>query len=151
MDVNSITADITVSSSEGNSQLVICKDSTGKGNTSTVYSSETTTNSASASGSPVYKSNKSYPIMMKYDGIKIPNVVGNVKITVEWGVTSPKNFVDRKLQVIAGTNTQEFDIKTSSKAADNAELTINLGEPDTIYIASTNEVYINKISIKSAD
>lgn len=154
----------------GDAVLTVCHTSTGKGQISTVYSSAAETKNASATaayesdgtkikstGDVQYKTHKSYAFLMKRDGIKISNVVGKVKITVTAGMTKASNYVDRKIQILAGdsvaddkSNYAEGDIQ--EKDSVDTTLTCDFGKTaGNVYVSTTNDCYINKIAIEPAE
>lgn len=154
----------------GDAVLTVCHTSTGKGQISTVYLSATETKDASATaayesdgtkikstGDVQYKTHKSYAFLMKRDGIKISNVVGKVKITVTAGMTKANNYVDRKIQILAGdsvaddkSNYAEGDIQ--EKDSVDTTLTYDFGKTaGNVYVSTTNDCYINKIAIEPAE
>ena len=162
-----LTADFT--STNGGATLYLCKSSTEKGQTSSVLQPNNSSNATSVSatdksakGTVAYKSHSSYPVIIKFDAIKITGVKGKVKITVNAGKTGDSTYTpedgtattysDRKIQILAGdtvavdkSNYVEGEIL---KTAANYDLTADLGAEGTVYISATNETGIKKITIE---
>ena len=131
--------------------LTLLKTGTGVGNTQI----------SSGRNAPYsYKYGTGSGLRFKNDSIKIADVKGKVKLTIEWSSMQNKEAGNRNLEVTVGDS--GTTVKTPTAATGAAESgqesvamplytqTINAGSGKTIYIGASNNLYVKTIKIESA-
>ncbi|MBD5447371.1 MAG: hypothetical protein HDR32_06445 [Treponema sp.] len=111
--------------------LVLSKDGTKKGTTQ---------------GKPAYRYDSDAGLCIKKDALKIDNVKGAVKVTIQWYFNGSS---DRNLEVTVGNGETK---KATAVVADKGMSfdytdTFDGGDGTTLYIGASNELYIKSITI----
>jgi len=92
---------------------------------------------------------------VKNDFLKISNVAGNVKLTVEWAMNSKQTAGNRNLEVTIGDSedaTCETVACNAEKGAQTAfTKTFNAGTGTNIYIGASNEICLVSVKIEAAE
>ena len=94
-------------------------------------------------------------LRIKNPALKIADVKGKVKVTIEWACISGKPANDRKLQLLKDGGTvvkEKNNDATGSTTTDMTtfEATVAAGEGTNLYIGGDNNVFIKSVKVEAA-